>query len=393
MLQHLRSYWKYALLAGFGVQLVLVLTVVAVGLRSIQETQEQMQALVARDLQKLVHSQTMNHIANERLLVLFLMLESDDPFLRDEQYTHFLALAGRFVGAREALRQLPLTTVEQDLLTQQGKYTRDAQPHLEKVAELALARDDAQARKILRDRVAPLHGKALAALDKLDQNTRNSVQDAIRWAERSYSRIRQRMLWLSAVIVLIGLTSALGAIYLDRRAARQREHLATHDSLTGLPNRSLYMDRLQRALTIAGRRNRMVGVAFVDLDQLKSINDTWGHDAGDALICEAARRLQSSVRPGDVVARLAGDEFALIIGDVRETDEVVRVLERIKNNVAAPLHIGEFNTVPSCSIGASVYPHDGLDTSQLLKKADRAMYHAKRAGRNTFRLYDPQMDS
>jgi diguanylate cyclase (GGDEF)-like protein len=181
-------------------------------------------------------------------------------------------------------------------------------------------------------------------------------------------------------------------MYYTHRVSRERERLATHDTLTGLPNRMLFMDRLQQSLIRAKRRQTLVGVMFIDLDRFKRVNDTLGHASGDQLICEVARRLQDVTRAEDIVARLGGDEFVVVI-DAAKVNHILLVVEKALATVSKPYRIAEREIFSSCSIGVSVYPNDGTDASSLLKNADTAMYTAKSSGRNRFQLYDGAMNT
>jgi len=172
--------------------------------------------------------------------------------------------------------------------------------------------------------------------------------------------------------------------------AAQLEERAFHDELTGLPNRALLLDRLQDALHRASRHQRSVGVLFLDLDRFKVVNDSLGHSAGDDLLCEVARRLERSIRPGDTVARLGGDEFVVVIGDMlRHTDALVAA-ERVRRALAHPVNLGAEATVISTSIGISI-AHGDESPDNLLRDADTAMYRAKDLGRDRAELFDDNL--
>lgn len=170
-------------------------------------------------------------------------------------------------------------------------------------------------------------------------------------------------------------------------------HLASHDALTGLPNRTLLRERLARAITVSHRTNRMVAVMFIDLDRFKNINDSLGHGAGDKVIVETARRLSGCLRDCDTVARLGGDEFVVVLGEVARIENVARVAQKILAAMRVPmeLHGQEVSTLGS--IGVSMFPKDGMDIETLLMNADVAMYQAKDAGRGTFQFYAQEMNA
>jgi diguanylate cyclase (GGDEF)-like protein/PAS domain S-box-containing protein len=176
-----------------------------------------------------------------------------------------------------------------------------------------------------------------------------------------------------------------------KRAEQQIEFQAYHDALTQLPNRRLFVERLELSLLSAKRSRGNVGVLFLDLDRFKTINDTLGHSVADALLVEIAQRLRSCVRQTDTVARYGGDEFTIILPDLFQPEDAAQVAEKILERVAEPVVAGATAIEVSVSIGIAVYPHDGTDIDTLLRNADDAMYRAKQAGRNTYQLCTEQM--
>lgn len=178
----------------------------------------------------------------------------------------------------------------------------------------------------------------------------------------------------------------------------QLTHLANHDPLTGLPNRRLLIDHLSQALAHAARRERAVGVLFLDLDRFKTINDSLGHGAGDLLLKAVADRLRGCVREGDTVARHGGDEFVIILDDMAHAQDAAHIAQKLLEQVARPFHgdtqvsSGEDFFSTAC-IGISLYPGDGEDTQTLLKNADAAMYRAKARGGNSYQFFTPEMDT
>ncbi|WP_426400706.1 putative bifunctional diguanylate cyclase/phosphodiesterase [Ralstonia sp. R-29] len=176
------------------------------------------------------------------------------------------------------------------------------------------------------------------------------------------------------------------------REAQQRiRHLATHDTLTGLLNRSALEDRLEHALAIARRNHSRVSVMFLDLDRFKNVNDTLGHQFGDMLLREVAARLQACAREADTVARLGGDEFVVML-EALDSIGTRRVAERILSALSAPFYIEGQELYLGVSIGIAVAPHDGDDPNTLLRKADAAMYLAKERGRNNFQTFTSDLD-
>jgi diguanylate cyclase (GGDEF)-like protein/PAS domain S-box-containing protein len=174
---------------------------------------------------------------------------------------------------------------------------------------------------------------------------------------------------------------------------QQIEYQATHDSLTGLPNRTLLADRLQQCISFADRYHSKVAVAFVDLDQFKMINDSMGHHIGDEMLVTMAARLAACVRDSDTVVRLGGDEFVLLINGLHKVEDVSQSMQRVLATIAQPFAINGWDYAVSCSIGVSIYPDDGSDYNTLLKNSDSAMYKAKQAGRNNFQFYTRELNA
>ena len=186
------------------------------------------------------------------------------------------------------------------------------------------------------------------------------------------------------------------AIFSDitqRKLAEKRIHaLAFFDELTGLPNRRLFNDRFEVALSTAHRNGQLVAVLFLDLDRFKQINDNLGHNIGDELLISTARRIQSSIKEGDTVSRFGGDEFVVLLTEIKSLKNIVRVIERIMDVLSEPYELDSLELQVTCSVGASVYPDDGVGADVLLKQADTAMYKAKDEGRNSYQLYSSEMN-
>ena len=188
------------------------------------------------------------------------------------------------------------------------------------------------------------------------------------------------------------------AIYLVARDISERKqkesellHQATHDALTGLPNRNLLIDRLQLAIAEAKRYQERFVVAFIDLDRFKWINDSYGHDAGDALLKTVSERMSSCLRESDTIARLGGDEFVLVLRDSGDGGDPTQVLNRLVDCVSLPMTVGGHEISVTCSMGCCTYPEDGEDPEALLRFSDVAMYRAKENGRNSVQHYTDEL--
>jgi len=178
-----------------------------------------------------------------------------------------------------------------------------------------------------------------------------------------------------------------------KRAEEQINYMATHDVLTGLPNRLMFNQLLIQAIRSAQRHKRQLAVFFIDLDRFKTINDSLGHEAGDRMLKEMARRFKRSLRADDVVGRLGGDEFVILTGEVDELSQIANVARKILSNVIKPMLLQGEECGVTASVGISIYPENGTDEQTLIKNADVAMYFAKEEGRNNYQFYSEDIQS
>jgi two-component system CheB/CheR fusion protein len=202
--------------------------------------------------------------------------------------------------------------------------------------------------------------------------------------------------WLSINTVkdqenkVVNYVAMFSDITLVRESQHRIEFLATHDDLTGLPNRTLFNDRLRLALARAGRSRESMAVIFLDLDNFKVVNDTLGHETGDKLLKQAATRLLECVRAEDTVARLGGDEFVLLL-EATERHEAAMSAERLLKSLSASYQLGKHECFVSASVGISMFPEDATDPSGLMRNADAAMYRAKDQGKNAFQFFTSEL--
>ena len=177
---------------------------------------------------------------------------------------------------------------------------------------------------------------------------------------------------------LLQFVSTQIAAVIERKQAEARlRHMALHDPLTDLPNRALFHDRFEVALQRARRDEEHVGLLYIDLDDFKEVNDRYGHEAGDKVLCEVARRLTRCVRKSDTVARMGGDEFTVLLTNASGPDAVALVMEKVRAVVCAPYDLDEGRLTLSVSMGSAAYPHDGQGQDALLRQADASMYTSK----------------
>ena len=191
---------------------------------------------------------------------------------------------------------------------------------------------------------------------------------------------------------LLGYLGAISDISELKAAQIQMENLAFYDPLTGLANRRLFKNRLEKAVKSVMRSGTSMALMFIDMDQFKRINDTLGHDAGDMLLKEVAHRLNATVRENDTVSRIGGDEFTILLTDIHQTADALVVAEKILHALAKPIRIKGQDIVTTVSIGITLTPDDSTDVNTLMKNADLAMYRAKELGRNNFQFFSEDMN-
>lgn len=204
-----------------------------------------------------------------------------------------------------------------------------------------------------------------------------------------------KSIWVDLTVILLKNPAGVPLYFVcdivditERKISEQvLKYLATHDPLTGLPNRTLFSDRLHHALSLAGRSNTKIAVMFIDLDGFKSVNDAFGHEMGDQVLKRIAKRLNACVRKSDTLARFSGDEFTLIVENITNPDDAAVIAKKILKKLSIPLMEQGQQITITASIGISIYPNDGEDEKNLLKRADAAMYQVKNTSKNGFRFF------
>ena len=211
------------------------------------------------------------------------------------------------------------------------------------------------------------------------------------WNKRKSGEVYPEWLVVNAIKNDLGQVTLYSGIYRDlserMKYEEQIKYQAYHDGLTGLPNRRAFYEKMHECILMAKRYQHIVAIMFVDLDGFKSVNDNFGHDIGDLLLKETGKRLQECVRETDIVARMGGDEFTLILPEIVANRDANQVAKQIKRVLSETFELNGHSITISSSIGISIFPDDGDDEEVLVKKADGAMYKAKQAGKNTYRVH------
>ena len=271
------------------------------------------------------------------------------------------------------------------------------------ITDFVIEATNTRAEKLARMGKKEMRGKSLSEVlpayitnGIFDDLVKVTLVGGVHEAEWQSNEKPQREQWLHRQVVAVeGGVVAIVRDITERKLTEQRiRHIAHHDDLTGLPNRSLIRDRLDQAILHAQRRERSVAVAFIDLDGFKLVNDGLGHNAGDELLKVVGKRMQECLRREDTLGRFGGDEFVVILADQSDNPAaLVPVLEKIRQAVHEPVLLDGQEVQVSCSMGVVMYPRDGGDPNTLMMNADAAMYRAKEMGKNVFQFYTREMNA
>jgi diguanylate cyclase (GGDEF)-like protein len=271
------------------------------------------------------------------------------------------------------------------------------------ICDFVIEATNTRAEQLARMHKSELRGKSLSEVlpayltnGIFDDLVKVTLVGGVHEAEWQASALPHKEQWLHRQVVAVeGGVVAIVRDITERKLTEQRiRHIAHHDDLTGLPNRSLIRDRLDQAILHAQRRERSVAVAFIDLDGFKLVNDGLGHNAGDELLKVVGRRMQDCIRREDTLGRFGGDEFVIILADQSDNPTMLApILEKIRNAVREPVLLDGQEVQVSCSMGVVMYPRDGGDPNTLMMNADAAMYRSKELGKNTFQFYTREMNA
>lgn len=377
-----------------GISFVVVLTLMgalsAIGLRYVAEAHQRLKVAQNNNI-KTELATAIQSALRERALSMHALPILADPFEKDAEIQRFNAQGTVYFQARQTLESMPLTPAESEILAHIRQQTREAYPEVQAVVEMSAFNDNHTEVFDLIRRVAMPRQRAIAEqVSALLDLQRKQTAAAVHNAETAYAHVRNLMLGLGTMALLAGMTIA---VFVSRRVTRQARQLATqamYDPLTGLANRSLLLDRLEHEIELAKRVHGSFGVALMDLDRFKEVNDTLGHDVGDELLREVGRRLKETVRGEDTVARLGGDEYVVLIHDLDPKD-VPAIAHKILATLDKPFHWQSQSIDLGASLGLSLYPSQCTDARGLIRCADIAMYVAKRSGKG-HALYAPDQE-
>ena len=376
---------------GFIVVLTLMVALSAIGLRNVTDANQRLKDIALNNNVKIELATEMHSALRERALSMHALPILDDPFDKDAEIQRFNAQGMLYIQARDQLERMPLSPRESEILALIRKLTREAHPEVQAVVEMSTFSDNEQdIFSQIRNVAMPAQRDISAQVSALLELQRDQTEEAVKNAGTSFSHVRNLMIGLGTVALLIGLGIAGFVI---RRVSFQTKQLADQamfDSLTGLANRSLLLDRLEHEIEISKREHKSFGVVLMDLNRFKEVNDTLGHNVGDELLREVGRRLKEAVRAEDTVARLGGDEYVLLIHNL-DPQGAPFIANKVLSALDKPFHWENQSIDIDASLGLSFYPSQCNDASGLLRCADIAMYTAKRSGKG-YVQYSPDQE-
>lgn len=395
------------LYAGFALILLAFVALAFAAVQQVTNVNHSLATTTASNDEQLAAAMTMRVAVRERAIILWHMTLLEDPFDRDELYQEFLLYGSRFGHARNRYLGSQLTDQEKSLLKSLDEETGARAPQLRDFADQLMQGDSDE------DYIQQLDGALsdqIAVSDILDQiiHIQQFQNEHVRQANNKETEHIVKMMLLGMVlIILFGITFARKVVSAATSQIRQLEEtkhelahanrelklLARHDHLTGLPNRLYLMEHLEMSLALCQRHGQKGALLFIDLDEFKPINDTYGHDVGDLYLQRIAKEMSALSRGSDLLSRLGGDEFVLMLFDVPSDQEVIIVAERVLRTLSASYELAKGIKVnASASIGICYFPRPGfdMDADDVISCADTAMYTAKAEGKNRYHIYHPE---
>jgi len=379
-----------SVIAGFALIVLLMISLTLVGLLRIAEINRHLETIVTNNNVKTALVHTMKDALRERTIITHLVSLLKDPFEQNDEYLNFNKQGVIFSTARTALEGMPQSPEEMAAQDRLKALTVNTQPFVVQAVSLAMNGETVEARKIIESEIVSAQKSIAVELNALLDLQKAETRNAVTQANNAYESTRWLMLILGGTAAGLGLGIAFVVIRNANKQADSLQHQAMFDSLTNLPNRVLFADRLQQTALIARREKRPFGLFAMDLDRFKEINDTLGHHIGDQVLQHVAASARGCLRESDTVARMGGDEFTVLLATVSGLEGAVAVANKILKAISEPTLIGGRNLEVSASIGVVMFPQHGDDPEVLLRQADAAMYAAKQA-QSGYRVYSDDL--
>lgn len=373
---------------GFLLIMALLTVFVIIGMIQLSSIKQRVDQLVDSDAIKVSLVHEIMDSVNERIVSMHVLSLMEDPFEQDEEYLRLSALGARFIDARTKLLAMPLSAEDRQVLELARQLAAENRPLLMQVIDAATSGRGKEALDLIHHKVAPIQRKIIQIFNEFLQIQQAAAQQTKKETDKAYHKAQWLMSGLASLVGLLGLLITLTVVRFTNRQAAMLQYKALYDSLTGLPNRTLFADRLQQTVLVYRRQKKSFGLIAMDLNLFKEINDTLGHHVGDEVLKEVSRVVHQSLRESDTVARMGGDEFSFLLPSAQTIEGTVIVAERILKILQEPLKILGQEIEIGASLGIAQYPEHAEQLDDLQRLADMAMYHAKRtrSGHATYSL-------
>ncbi len=392
---------------GLGLLILLMLLIGVLSMVEMKGIHEQLDAVESERSVKNRLSQQMIDAVRDRRLLTIHIIHAEDPFLRNEYGEQFHQLASHYLSTREQLIATGLTPREQQAIDQSLFHSGNASKIMNSIVDQFLQPEEVSTTTRLRnlekfrDELTPILDDAERSMREIHQLTLVESQRKRAQARQTYQTQWQLLLALAAIAITLGIAIT---IYVFRKVSvydremrllhQQLNEIACHDELTGLSNRRNLLNRLSDEILQARRYHHRFALLYLDLDGFKPVNDHHGHDSGDALLVRVGTLFSGQIRGGDLLARIGGDEFAVIVNQIDSSEDALRASRRLLQALTDTIPLPNGTSVQlGVSIGIALYPEHGINGSELLDRADSAMYEAKRTGKNRCCLWSPKIQS
>ena len=363
---------------GFFLILLLLVSLTMVGLARMADINHQLQDIVDNNLVKRELAFAVNSALHQRLISMHTLIVMTDPFDREEESHRLREYGLQFLEGRRKLEALAKTPEEQHLLRLIREQSIKTRPLTEQATEEALAGKAAESLITLQAKAIPAQNLIAQHVNEFIGLQQRETEKRVAQAAVSYAQARSMMLALGGAATVLGILIGVVVIRNSNRQAGLLQHQAMYDNLTSLPNRVLFGDRLQQAIQVRRRENKPFALIAMDLDRFKEINDRLGHHAGDQVLLHVGNCVRACLRESDTVARMGGDEFAILLATVNDLDGAVAATKKILRAFEEPAEIAGQKIEIGASLGIVMYPEHGEDPGVLMRCADTAMYAAKR---------------
>ena len=391
---NLENRYSLFLYSGFGLLLVVFVSLAAFHFKQIVTANETLREITVNNDIQLRSAMNMRVAVRERALLLWQMSFQEDPFERDDLYLKFNIFGSRFGDARSEYLKTRQTQSERNLFISLNKETDSRAPSSREFVDMLMEgveRDEyaSHLNKALTDQIVV--SEILDTIIRLQQTQNEDARKQI--ARITTGIILQLTIWMLVFVVAVILFARVVVRVANKQANRlskvntELNLLARHDHLTNLPNRLFLSEHLEITLSHAKRHHKVGALLYIDLDDFKPINDTYGHNVGDAYLKAVSLAIKDMLRDSDVLVRLGGDEFVVVLYEIPSDDDAYVVAKKLLKVLSSEFSIEGITVSASASVGIRFFPEENMSVNSLLSSADSAMYDAKQAGKNKFTVY------